>query len=40
MKYINENPTKTEKLGCSFQWFDDESEDWNYSKNCDELCGM
>ena len=20
--------------------FDDESEDWNYSKNCDELCGM
>ena len=28
------------RLGCSFHWFDDESEDWNYSKNCDELCGM
>ena len=24
------------RLGCSFHWFDDESEDWNYSKNCDE----
>lgn len=20
------------RLGCSFHWFDDESEDWNYSK--------
>lgn len=25
---------------CLFHWFDNESEDWNYSKNCDELCGM
>ena len=23
--------------GCTFNWFDDESEDWEYSKNCDEI---
>lgn len=23
--------------GCTFHWFDDESEDWEYSKNCDEI---
>lgn len=20
-----------------FEWFDDESEDWDYAKNCDEI---
>lgn len=28
------------RLGCSFHWFDDESEDWNYSKNCDGQCSI
>lgn len=23
---------------CSFRWFDDESDDWEYGKNCDEIC--
>lgn len=31
------------RKGCTFHWFDDESEDWEYSKNCaesqsDEYC--
>lgn len=25
------------RKGCTFHWFDDESEDWEYSKNCDEI---
>lgn len=25
------------RKGCIFNWFDDESEDWEYSKNCDEI---
>lgn len=23
------------KYGCLFHWFDDESDDWDYGKNCD-----
>lgn len=22
---------------CTFHWYDDESEDWEFSKNCDEI---
>ena len=22
---------------CSFHWYDEGSEDWDYSKNCDEI---
>ena len=22
---------------CTFHWFDDESGDWDYGKNCDEI---
>ncbi len=22
---------------CTFHWFDDESDDWNYGRNCDEI---
>lgn len=22
---------------CTFHWFDDDSEDWELSKNCDEI---
>lgn len=25
------------RKGCAFCWFDDESEDWEHSKNCDEI---
>lgn len=25
------------RKGCSFHWYDDNSDDWNYSKNCDEI---
>ena len=25
------------RQACTFHWFDDESEDWEFSKNCDEL---
>ena len=25
------------RKGCTFNWFDDESEDWEYGKNCDEI---
>lgn len=25
------------RKGCTFHWFDDESKDWEYSKNCDEI---
>lgn len=23
--------------GCTFRWFDNESEDWEYGKNCDDM---
>lgn len=23
--------------GCTFHWFDDESDDWEYEKNCDDI---
>lgn len=32
--YMDDIPTAK---GCTFHWFDDESEDWEYSKNCDEI---
>lgn len=22
---------------CTFEWFDSDSEDWDYGKNCDEI---
>ena len=22
---------------CTFHWFDDDSDDWDYSKNCDDI---
>ena len=25
------------RKGCNFHWYDDESDDWNYGKNCDEI---
>lgn len=25
------------RKGCTFHWFDDDSDDWDCSKNCDEL---
>ena len=25
------------RRGCTFEWFDDESPDWEMSKNCDEI---
>lgn len=25
------------RQACTFHWLDDESEDWEFSKNCDEL---
>lgn len=25
---------------CTFHWFDDESDDWEYSKNCDDMEGF
>lgn len=25
------------RKGCTFNWFDDESDDWNLAKNCDEI---
>lgn len=25
------------RKGCSFHWYDDDSDDWNYGKNCDEI---
>nr|WP_308496124.1 hypothetical protein [uncultured Agathobacter sp.] len=25
------------RKGCTFEWFDDESDDWDYAKNCDEI---
>lgn len=25
------------RKGCTFNWFDDTSEDWEYGKNCDEI---
>lgn len=28
------------RKGCIFSWFDDESEDWEYSKNCDEISDL
>lgn len=23
--------------GCTFAWYDDDSDEWEYGKNCDEL---
>ena len=28
---------ETLRKACTFRWLDDESEDWEFSKNCDEL---
>ena len=25
------------RKGCTFEWLDDKSEDWDYAKNCDEI---
>jgi hypothetical protein len=25
------------RKGCTFDWFDGESDDWDYAKNCDEI---
>ena len=35
MFYQNIEP-ETGKV-CTFHWFDDESGDWDYGKNCDEI---
>ena len=32
--YIEVEPGRKE---CTFHWFDDESDDWDYGKNCDDL---
>lgn len=36
--YILKDDNNLEPVtGCTFDWFDDDSEDWEYGKNCDEL---
>lgn len=25
------------RKGCTFHWFDSDSDDWDYGKNCDDL---
>ena len=25
------------RKGCTFHWFDGDSDDWDYGKNCDEI---
>lgn len=34
--YVNVE-METNRKECTFPWFDDEAEEWEFSKNCDDM---